>query len=223
MAAAGDGAAARTAMEELCRVYWLPLYAFARRQGCSPQDAEDHTQVFLSQVVSTGLLAKVAGEGRRLRTCLLAAFQNDLIDAHRRASRVKRGGGVSTVSLDALQAEQLLGGLPSETSPVDAYDRLWAMSTLEAAVTALERQYAERGQASLFQALRLFLDPSAGADYAAAMAATGLDGGSVRQAVFRLRQRFRVLLRETIADTLVRADEELIDEELAVLRGAMRG
>ena len=220
--AAGSGTQARVALEELCRLYWFPLYSFARQKGSSPEDAEDETQEFLARVAGGELLASAAPDRGHLRTYLLAAFQRDLIDAHRRAGRLKRGGKVEFISLDALNAEARYGTPQSESSTA-TYDRAWAMTCLDAAVSALETEYQSRGRASLFQTLRPFLDPETEGDHAAAAQATGLEPNAIRQAVFRLRQRFRILVRQTIADTLENPTELLIDEELAALRAALAG
>lgn len=219
--AAGSGTQARAALEELCRLYWFPLYSFARQQGCGPEDAEDETQAFLTRVAGGELLASAAPDRGHLRTYLLAVFQRDLIDAHRRAGAVKRGGKVQFISLDALHAEERYNGTPQSESSAATYDRAWAMTCLDAAMRALEAEYQLRGRAPLFQTLRPFLDPETEGDHAAAAQATGLDPNAVRQAVFRLRQRFRILVRQTIADTLEHPTEALIDEELAALREAL--
>ena len=219
--AAGSGTQARAALEELCRLYWFPLYSFARQKGCSPEDAEDETQEFLTRVAGGALLVSAAPDRGHLRTFLLAAFQRDLIDAHRRAGAVKRGGRVEFISMDSLNAEARYNGAPQSESSAATYDRAWAMTCLDAAVCALEAEYQSRGRASLFQTLRPFLDPETEGDHAAAAQATGLEPNALRQAVFRLRQRFRILVRQTIADTLENPTEALIDEELAALRSAL--
>ncbi len=224
LAASGEGAPARAAINELCRLYWMPLYAYARRSGCSEQDAEDATQDFLGRISGMEILRTAAPERGRLRTFLLAVFHRDLIDSTRRASRLRRGGGIPPLPLDSLQAEQWLGTqlttMPSET----VFDRAWAMTTLDSVIQRLEEEYAARGRLSLFSALRPFLDPAdGGVTMADAAAATGLETNAVRQAVYRLRQRFRMLLRAGIADTLQSPSDLLIDEEMAALRAALAG
>jgi hypothetical protein len=222
LAAAGEGQPARAALEELCRLYWFPLYAVARQRGCSPEDAEDETQNFLAEVAGGRLLAAATPERGHLRTYLLAAFQRDLIDAQRRTLRQKRGGGVVMVPLDLHTAEDRLEQAAAET-PQAAFDKAWALTCLESAAAALATEYENRGRGALFQTLRPFLDPESEGDYSAASRATGLDANALRQAVFRLRQRFRALLRQVIADTLDQPGEALIDEELAALRRALAG
>lgn len=221
--ASRGGAEARAALEELCQLYWFPLYAFARQSGCSPEDAEDETQEFLARIASCAFLTNASPDRGRLRTFLLSAFRNDLIDAHRRATRQKRGGGAECISLGSKGAEDRLSALTATASPEENYDRLWAMACLDTTMAALENEYARRDRLALFQTLRPFLDPESEGDYAAAAAATGLDPNALRQAVFRLRQRFRSLLRITISDTLEHPSEALVDEELSALRAALAG
>ena len=220
LAAAGEGQPARAALEELCRLYWFPLYAFARQRGCSPEDAEDETQQFLAEVANGPLLFAATPARGHLRSYLLAAFQRDLIDSHRRTQRMKRGGGAVTVPLDLLTAEDRLEQAAAVT-PHAAFDRAWALTCIESAVAAVAAEYAARGRSGLFQTLRPFLDPESDVDYTAASHATGLDANALRQAVFRLRQRFRALLRQQIADTLADPSEGNIEEELAELRRAL--
>lgn len=221
LTASGCGTDARAALEELCRLYWFPLYAFARQRGCGPEDAEDEVQDFLSQVAAGDFLAGAAPDRGRLRTYLLAAFQHDLIDAHRRAHRLKRGGRAQFVTIEAMEAETRFNSTPMSNSAVAAYDRAWAMTCLDAAMTALEAEYSTRERAALFQTLRSFLDPEHDGDYTVAGQATGLGPNALRQAVFRLRQRFRAHLRQCIAGTLDHPSEILIDEELTALRNAL--
>ena len=219
--AAGSGSHARAALEELCRLYWFPLYAFARQRGWSAEDAEDETQGFLTRIAAGELLASATPERGHLRTYLLAAFQRDLIDAQRRAGRQKRGGGVQFVPIESLDAESRFHDAPLQDSPVAVYDRAWTVTCLDTASATLEKEYHARNRAALFQSLRPFLDPESDGDYSAGLQSTGLGPNALRQAVFRLRQRFRVLLRQTIADTLEHPTEALIDEELAALRAAL--
>ena len=221
LAAAGSGISARAAMEELCRLYWFPLYAFARQWGCSPQDAEDETQNFLTKMSSEDLLSRALPDRGKLRTYLLKAFQRDLIDAHRRAHRVKRGGTAEMLPLDTMDAEALFRQTPLLHSALATYDRLWAVTCLEAALRLVEIEYSARGRSTLFENLRPFLDPAGGEDYKTTAGVTGMDPNAIRQAVFRLRQRFRAVLRQTVADTLHHPSEALVEEELSALRAAL--
>jgi len=217
----GAGTSAHRALAELCRVYWWPLYAFARRQGLSPQEAEDATQEFFVAVVEEHLFARAEATRGSLRSFLLASFQRDLSDARKAERRQKRGGGRSIVSLDLLSAEERLAAEPCNGStPESLFDRQWALAVLEAAVTRLEHDYAARGQAPLFIALRPFLT-SDSAQYEEACAALELSRAAARQAVHRLRERFGAALRSEIADTLANPSEEATDSELQALRAAL--
>lgn len=221
MAAAGEGAPARMALEELCRQYWLPLYAFARQRGFSPEDAEDTTQSFLAEVSTGGLLAAADPRRGHLRTWLLAAFQHDLLDRRRRDTCARRGGTAEKLSIDVPEAERLLDSHCLQHLPEVCFDRAWALTTLHTAASRLGAEYAARGKSALFQLLQPFLDPGSDGDQATAAAAAGMDANALRQAIFRLRQRFRTLLREVIADTLSQPDERLVDEELQALKAAL--
>lgn len=221
LTASGRGTEARAALEELCRLYWFPLYAFARQQGCTPEDAEDETQNFMARVAAGELLASAAPDRGRLRTYLLSAFQRDLIDAYRRGRRLKRGGNVEFIPLESINPEERYSSTPPLDSAAATFDRAWAITCLDSAMSILEAEYEARGRRSLFQSLRPFLDPQSDGDQASAVRSTGLDPNAVRQAIFRLRQRFRTVLRQTIADTLENPSESLIDDELTALRAAL--
>lgn len=212
------------ALGELCQLYWYPLYAFARRQGCAPEDAEDATQQFFAHALERRLFARADARRGKLRTFLLSAFQNDLADARKAAGRQKRGGGQTIVSFDRLDAEERLAaeGLDPAT-PDRQYERRWALAVLEAAMARLGAQYAATGRAELFTALRPFLTSDTEAAYEPVCAAFALSPAAARQAVHRLRERFGLALRAEIADTLGSAADAEVDEELRTLRTALAG
>ena len=200
-----DRSVARVAIGELCRLYWYPLYGFARRKGFSPHDAEDVTQEFFLTLVESNLLSTPDPARGRLRSFLLTAFQHDLEDARRASRRQKRGGGMELLPLDTTGAERLFQLEPADPATPEAhFDRQWARAVLAGCLDHLRDQYATTGRAGAFEALRPFLNPddAAGADYETAAVALQLTPGAVRQAVHRLRERFAELLRSHIADTL---------------------
>jgi RNA polymerase sigma-70 factor (ECF subfamily) len=221
LAATAGGNSAEPALEEFCRLYWFPLYAFARQRGLGAEDAEDQTQDFLARLVSGELLSSVCRERGRLRTFLLAAFERDLMDAHRRENRQKRGGKFQFVSLQSLGAEDRFAGAPQLATPSATFDRAWALSCLQNAASALKAEHDSPQKAALYQALHPFLDPTMDSDHSTAAAATGLEAGALRQAIFRLRRRYRALLRQVVAQTLEMPTEAMIDEELSALRAAL--
>src|ERR1700683_5020508 len=70
--AAGDRATPedREALAELCRAYWYPLYAFIRRQGYAPADAQDLTQSYFARLLERGVLAAADQRKGRFRAFL---------------------------------------------------------------------------------------------------------------------------------------------------------
>lgn len=219
----GDRTAARTALDEVCRLYWYPLYAFARRRGLGPEDAEDATQGFFATLLGTNLLGEADPAMGRLRSFLLKAFARDLTDARRSATREKRGGAVERIPLDLEAAEIRYQAEPVGVEPVHQFEAAWAAELLASAVRRVEDDYSASGRGALFTALRPFLGSGAAAAPDPARLATelGLSDVAFRQALSRLRDRFRTALRAQIADTLRSPDEATIDEELRGLRAVL--
>lgn len=215
--------AASAARDELCQLYWTPLYAFARRTGLSAEDAEDATQEFFVQFAAGERLrlVDVAPAGGRLRTYFLKIFQRLLIDEHRHRHRMKRGGGILHVGLE--EAESWLAD-DSITDPLAAYDRCWALALLDSAMTVMARDYATADRALQFDLLRPFLgmDQSPEPAYETIAATLALSPVSARQTVHRFRDRFRAILRRHVAATLDDPDESAIDMELRALTDALR-
>lgn len=221
-ATTGDDRAA-TALGELCQLYWYPLYAYARRRGLAPEDAEDATQRFFMSVLESNLFASADPSKGRLRSFLLKSFTFDLTDASRHAGRRKRGGGVEVVSFDLERAEERYQTERPVAEPVCQFEQAWATAVLEGAVRQVEEHYAATGRGPLFNTLRPCLG-NASAGTAAPMpqaASLGLSDVALRQAISRLRDRFRTALRAQIADTLRDPTEEAINEELRSLRAVL--
>ncbi|HUR56623.1 MAG TPA: sigma-70 family RNA polymerase sigma factor [Opitutaceae bacterium] len=214
----------RAALEELCRQYWFPLYAFARRRGHAPADAEDLTQNFFAELLVSRLFAVADPAQGRLRTFLLTAFQRRMADHHRRDCAQKRGGGQAIVSIDLDEAEhRFRAELADSETPESAYELRWAVTLLDAAMSALEQEYAAAEKQSYFEALRPFLTASqAHAEgYVVLAARLGLSKVAARQAVHRLRERFRFILRRCVADTLRDPTPAAVDEELGALKSVL--
>jgi RNA polymerase sigma factor (sigma-70 family) len=212
------------ALADLCRLYWLPIYAFARRSGFGTQDAEDLTQEFFSALINGDLLSQTSPASGRLRTYLLRVFSNDLTDARRAQDTKKRGGGVKLVSIDQMLAEQHLAAeMSHHETPERLYGRVWALRVLESALQWVEQEYTEAGKADLFAALRPSLDLQGdGIDYDTLAATTGMSKVAARQAVSRLRASFREALRCIVADTLVNPTTAELEEEISNLQNALR-
>ena len=216
---AGDQAGARggMAMEELCRTYWYPLYAYVRRRGHSREDAEDLTQAFFARLCTGNDLSGLSPERGRFRAFLLAALKHFLANEWDKSQRLKRGGGTTHVPLDCGNAETRYLVEPADhLSPDRLYDRAWAVTLLERVVARLETLHADN---PAFPHLKpcLMLDSNL-IDHAAAAAALAMSEGAVRVASHRLRRQYRELLRAEIAITL--ADPARLETELQALLGA---
>ncbi|MES2707805.1 MAG: RNA polymerase subunit sigma-24 [Verrucomicrobiota bacterium] len=222
---AEDEALRRRALAEICQAYWYPLYAFARRAGHSQADAEDFTQGFFSYLVEHNLMAAANRELGRLRTFLLAVFQRCIRDVETHRQALKRGGGQMFVSLDLLNAEEHYRHEPADpVTPETLFERAWALQVLRGAIAALRAAETGEGRGRAFDVLSPFLDPesTAGASTEAAARELGISVEGVRQAVSRLRRRFRETLRRQIAATLRDPDDVQINGELTALQAALR-
>lgn len=215
-----------TAMETLCRDYWYPLYAFARRSGADHTDAEDFTQSFFHYLVKRDLLAGADQRLGKLRTFLLTAFQRHIRDARNQARALKRGGGQEIFALDMEGGEERYAreAAGAELSPEQIFDRGWALSLLEAALRDLRQQEEAAGKGVVFQALEPFLNPLAASDATSSTAAAtlGLSPEATRKALSRLRGKFRECLRARISSTLRDPADALVDDELTALKTALR-
>ncbi len=224
-AASGDETISRAALEEVCQDYWYPLYAFARRKGIYPADAEDLVQGFFHSLLEDGLLANANQSRGRLRTFLIAVFSHQLTDEARRRNARKRGGDAKIVSLDRAWAEGRFAVEPVDEAPDAgrAHDRRWALLMLEGTMARLTRERADAGRASEVQELAAFLSFEGGGQgsYESAARELGWTVNATRVAVFRLRRRFRELLLTAIADTLEDPSSEAIDAEIRELIAAL--
>jgi RNA polymerase sigma-70 factor (ECF subfamily) len=211
------------ALEHLCRTYWFPLYGFVRRQGYDPAAAQDLTQDFFARFAHKNCLAHVDRTKGKFRSFLLASLKNFLANERARARAEKRGGCHSIVSLDADEAETRFNAEPfHEATPEKAFDRTWAMTTLENALTQLKQEYAANDRAEIFQALQAYLSGDRDEPgYAAVAARLNTTEAAIKMAVVRLRRRFGQVLRAQVGQT-VAGDTEL-NEELRYLFTALAG
>jgi RNA polymerase sigma-70 factor (ECF subfamily) len=219
----GDPQRANVALEELCRTYWYPLYAYVRRQGHSREDAEDFTQGFFARLLEKNYLEGITSDRGKFRAFLLVAVKRYLANEWDRANRQKRGGGVLPLSLDWQDADNRYQINPTDhLSPDKLYDRAWAMTVLEQVITRLRDEHAAEGKAALYEQLKAFLMVGKSEiPYAEASCILKLSEGAVRVAVHRLRRRYRELLREEITQTL--ANPAQADEEMQALFTALAG
>jgi DNA-directed RNA polymerase specialized sigma24 family protein len=208
------------ALEELCRTYWYPLYAYIRRHGHTREDAEDLTQSFFARFLTRNYLEGLRSEKGKFRAFLLAALKHFLANEWDRANRQKRGGGVSPLSLDWQSADTRYQIDPADDlSPDKLYDRAWAVTLLERVIGRLRDESAADGRSKLFEQLKPFLMIGKSAiPYAQAAAGLDLTEGAIRVAVHRLRRRYRQLLRAEIGQTL--SDPAHVEEEMRALFSA---
>ena len=213
-ARADDGTAAREALAHLCSVYWYPLYAFCRRQGRQPHDAEDLTQAFFARLLEKHGLASVRPEHGRFRSFLLVSLKNFLTNEWERANAQRRGGGRPVISLDGADAETRYALEPADgVTPDMVFERRWAWAVLEHTMSALRREYATEKKSELFEQLEGFLPCGHGTVLRAELAAKrGVSVGAIDVAIHRMRQRFGALLREQVSDTV--SSEEEVSEEI---------
>lgn len=213
--AAGDSDSPQNveALEMLCRTYWYPIYAYVRRQGYQPSDAEDLTQGFFARLLAKRHLRSVGPEKGRFRTFLLVALKRFLINERDKAHALKRGGGQAPLPLDTTAAEGRYQNEPRHAlSPEQLFDRRWALALLDQAMKRLRAEYERSAKRRDFDHLKEWLTAERGAiPYAALAAALHTSEEAARVAVHRLRRRFREVFREEIAHT-VSAQE--VEEEI---------
>jgi len=219
---AGRGdAAARVSLEELCRDYWYPLYAFARRSGRAREAAEDTIQSFFARLLERDDLATVDPERGRFRSFLAAALRHHMANEFHRDNAVKRGGGHLTFTLDFADADvRFESEMAAERSPDQLFERDWALTVLDSALDRLRLEYAERDLSAVYELVAVELGGGVATDSRAEQAERlGMTEGALRTAISRARSRFREHLREAVADTLSDASEA--EEELLRLFDAL--
>jgi RNA polymerase sigma-70 factor (ECF subfamily) len=222
-AAQSQAQGGQSALAELCRNYWYPLYMFARRRGHSPDDAQDLTQGFFLHLLEERALAGVDRLKGKFRSFLLASFQNHLSDQVDRARRLKRGGDKEIVHLDTEEAEERYRLEPVEFLTAEKmFDARWAMTLLAEALSRLRQEYVTEGKTSTFEALKVFLDPTntiAPPSYEEVANRLQVSTGAVKTLIHRLRKRYTALLREEVGRTV--SDPAEIDEEIHALCEAL--
>ncbi|MFO1501758.1 MAG: ECF-type sigma factor [Verrucomicrobiota bacterium] len=213
-AARNDSTQAAAALERLCQTYWYPLYAYVRRRGYSPQDAQDLTQAFFTRLLQRHWLGDANQARGRFRTFLLTAMSRFLADEWDKGQAQKRGGGVLHLPLQLDSAETRYGQEPADrATPETCFERRYALTLLDNVLERLRLEYERDGKVALFKALHFTLigrrEKQPYADLAARLQ---WQEGAVKVAVHRLRKRYRAVLRDEIAATIT--EHEDVDEEL---------
>jgi RNA polymerase sigma factor (sigma-70 family) len=222
-AAQSQAPGSESALAQLCRTCWYPLYMFARRRGYSPDDAQDLTQGFFLHLLEHRALAGVDRLNGKFRSFLLASFRNHLSDQVDRARRLKRGGDKEFVWLDAEEAEQRYRLEPVECLTAEKlFDAHWAMTLLAEVLNRLHQKYATEGKTSTFEALNVFLDTVSSTtppSYEEVANRLQVSTGAVKTLIYRLRKQYTTLLHEEVGRTV--SDPAEIDEEIHALCEAL--
>lgn len=216
-----DLTAGRDAMQELCRRYWFPLYAFARRRGYDADGAEDIIQAFFLRLLEKDVLSKADRERGRFRNFLLGSLKNFIANETAKGTTKQRAGEHRLLSLDFRDAEgRLAHEAVDQLSPEGEYHRQWALQVLECTVEKLGDEFAEEGKSDLFDALRPYLAAdSERLPYAETAKKIEMTPEAVKVAVHRMRRRYRRRLEAEIADTVASPAE--IEEEIGELFRAL--
>jgi RNA polymerase sigma factor (sigma-70 family) len=204
------------ALETLCRTYWRTLYVLARRMGRDQHDAEDLVQGFFARLLAKDWLRAAGPERGRFRTFLSVTFRRHMASEYDYATRQKRGGGVTTISLDVENAESFYAAELSTVETAEhAFERAWALGVVAAAQEQLRRESASAGKEALYDAI------NSGEAYAGIADRLNLTVGAITSAAFRFRRRCEELIRAEIASTVAGADE--VEDEVAHLLAVLRG
>ena len=205
------------ALEQLCRAYWFPVYAYARKQGCSASDAEDVTQEFFAEITQSQFLQRADRSQGRFRSYLLGSVRNRIINAHDRAKALKRGGAINFVSIDEPLAEEQFRDVNDPSlDPSQAYELSWALTVLQRARGRVLEEQKAKGKLAEFEKLEPFLSaPPSDGEYAEIAQQLGFSRNHVAVSIHRLGRRYRDLLRDEVAQTL--NDPAEIEEELSYL------
>ncbi len=208
------------ALEELCRAYWLPLYAFARHQGLSEHGAEDAVQGFILDLLERGLFDKADHNEGRLRALLLTAFRRHLSNLRVHDQAKRRGGAVNHIPLVPPDAEgrYQLDVVSKDEPPDVIYHRKWAESLVSRSIERLQARFDEQGKSERFQVMRAYLPwDGSDEDTAAGAAAAGMSPGAFRTALHRLRGQYREMVLEEVRQTIGSDDPDMVDDEIREL------
>jgi RNA polymerase sigma-70 factor (ECF subfamily) len=217
-AAREDSPGRAAALEQLCRAYWYPLYAYVRRSGHGAHDAQDLTQAFFAKLFEKNYFRAADRERGKFRSFLLTAMRHFLAHEWEKGQAAKRGGGIVKLSWDEQTAEDRYGEEPAATAttPERVYDRSWALRLFAQGLERLRQECEEQGKSLQFEQLKTYLTQEPGpGGYASVASNLGLSPNAVAVSVHRLRQRYAALVREAVAQTV--AQPALVGEELNYL------
>ena len=205
------------ALERLCRTYWQPLYAYARRLGHRPEEAQDLVQAFFARLLEKRFLETADPQRGKFRSYLLSAFKHFVANEWRRENTIKRGGRAVITSIELEQAEDAYRREPADSlTPQDVYEKRWVLSLLENVFAQIRREYAGQEKQRLFDSIKGQLTgDAAGCTYQEMADRLGMTEGAIKVAVHRLRKRFKEALVAEVADTV--ASPEQVEEEIGYM------
>lgn len=221
-ASEAESARSHEALENLCRVYWYPLYAYVRRKGYAVHDAQDLTQEFFTRLLARNYVSVADRNKGKFRSFLLGTLEHFLAREWTKANAQKRGGGTLTFSLDELDAENRYRLEPShDRTAKKMFDQRWAITVLEEAMSRLREECLSHNKSDLLSAVAASLSGEKGeASYSQIAAELNMGESAVKMAVLRLRRRYGELIRAQIAQTVTTPEEA--DEELHYLFSVLR-
>lgn len=210
------------ATQFLCESYWQPLYCYIRRRGYSAEDAQDLTQEFFARLLEKDRLAAARQERGKFRSFLLTSLKHFLADERDKLHAKKRGGGLPILSLEFSDGERTYLTEPVDhVTPEQIFERRWALTLLENVIQQLKAEYEASGRAKLYSALHhCLLGERTALPYADLADGFGVAENTLKSLVHRLKRRYRTLLRQEIASTVLTPEE--VDEELNYLFQILR-
>ncbi len=211
-----DSSSVNHALAELCEIYWFPLYAFSRKQGNQAADAQELVQEFFVELLGGSFLQKADSEKGKFRSFLLKSFRNFCTGQHRSQEAIKRGGNRKHLSIDMSQGESRYQVSPFDLkSPDQLFERQWALALLETAISRLKQEYDSSGKNALYDRLIPHLNDLPNArPYVEIAESLAINETAVKVAAYRMRKRYRTILRSEIAETLRCERKEDVDDEL---------
>jgi RNA polymerase sigma factor (sigma-70 family) len=210
---------ARSALVSLCENYWYPLYAYLRRRGYAPDQAQDLTQEFFIRVLEGRYLDRADPDKGRFRSFLLTSLKFFVADEEDRERAHKRGGGI-LVPLEFSSGEDRYQREPAhDETPERTYERRWALSVIDRVVEKLRQDFVQHGRPEHFERLKVSLLGQSDAPYAVLAREMNTSEAALKVAIHRLRKRYRDLFRQEIADTV--ADPAEVEAELRYLAAVL--
>ena len=189
-------------MAALCKAYWYPLFLFLRGRSNSPEEAKDLTQEFFARLLEKPFLEGVDPSLGRFRSFLLAAAKHFLNDNWDQRTALKRGGGLEIVSLDDASMEMYEAELAEQATPEMKFEKIWALTVVDRVLGRLKEDYTSDGRGEVFEALKRFLSEKKPTPHATIASELGISVSAAGAAIYRLRQRFKDLLHEEVANTV---------------------